>query len=184
VNRTWIRGVTAGVGASVVLALVTIVGPAIARGAENTVDYNRPLVAEENAALHVALPHVGNFLRPVHRLRPPAHRASRSSYRASLTGDPRTIAHALTLRAGWSDGQWRCLDTLWTRESGWRTFASNARSGAYGIPQALPGGKMATFGSDWRTNPITQIRWGLWYIRATYGSPCSALAHSNGYGYY
>jgi hypothetical protein len=109
---------------------------------------------------------------------------SRAVRRSPLTGSPRTIAHTLLLRRGWSEAQWGCLDALWTRESHWRTGAANGRSGAYGIPQALPGSKMATMGSDWRTNPLTQIRWGLWYIGASYGTPCNALAHSNRYGYY
>jgi hypothetical protein len=86
-------------------------------------------------------------------------------------------------RQGWSSSQFGCLDRLWTRESGWRVSAHNA-SGAYGIPQALPASKMATAGADWRTNPITQIRWGLGYIADAYGSPCAALEHSYRYNYY
>jgi len=69
------------------------------------------------------------------------------------------------------------------RESDWRVYAQNP-SGAYGIPQALPASKMAMMGSDWRTNPITQIRWGLYYIDNAYGTPCAALAHSDRYNYY
>jgi hypothetical protein len=118
-----------------------------------------------------------------HVVRHKRRTATRAHARRSLTGSPRTIAHALLLRRGWSESQWGCLDALWNRESGWSTYAAN-RSGAYGIPQALPGSKMSMMGSDWRTNPITQIRWGLWYIGASYGSPCNALAHSNSYGYY
>ena len=90
----------------------------------------------------------------------------------------------MLLRQGGSEADWGCLDALWSRESGWSTYATNGGSGAYGIPQALPGGKMAAFGSDWRTNPITQISWGLWYIRTTYGGACNALAHSQSTGYY
>jgi hypothetical protein len=111
-------------------------------------------------------------------------RASRSLRRMPLTGSPRMIAHALLLRDGWSEGQWGCLDELWTRESNWRVGASNGSSGAYGIPQALPGWKMSSMGADWRTDALTQIRWGLSYIGRSYGSPCNALAHSNSYGYY
>ena len=76
-----------------------------------------------------------------------------------------------------------CLDNIWTRESGWRYNAENA-SGAYGIPQALPGSKMATAGADWQTNPATQIRWGLGYIKSDYGTPCNAWAFWQGNGYY
>jgi len=79
--------------------------------------------------------------------------------------------------------QFGCLDNLWTRESGWRYNAENA-SGAYGIPQALPGSKMATSGADWQTNPATQINWGLGYIKSTYGTPCSAWAFWEANGYY
>ena len=76
-----------------------------------------------------------------------------------------------------------CLDNIWTRESGWRYNAQNA-SGAYGIPQALPGSKMASAGADWQTNPATQIRWGLGYIKSVYGTPCNAWAFWQGNGYY
>jgi hypothetical protein len=90
----------------------------------------------------------------------------------------------MVLRRGWSESEWSCLNTLWTRESGWNTYATNSSSGAYGIPQALPASKMASAGSDYRTNPVTQITWGLGYIAATYGTPCAALSHSNATGYY
>lgn len=82
---------------------------------------------------------------------------------------------------GWTDeadgggeSQWHCLDQLWLHESGWNHHAKNSGSGAYGIPQALPAGKMATAGSDWATNASTQIRWGLDYIAGRYGNPCNA----------
>ncbi len=76
-----------------------------------------------------------------------------------------------------------CLVDIWNRESGWVYDAENA-SGAYGIPQALPGGKMASAGADWQTDPATQIRWGLGYIKTTYGNPCSAWAFEEANGYY
>jgi hypothetical protein len=85
---------------------------------------------------------------------------------------------------GWGSDQFRCLELLWTRESGWRADAYNASSGAYGIPQSLPGSKMASAGADWRTNAATQIDWGLSYIGARYGSPCGAWAHSEAYNWY
>jgi hypothetical protein len=98
------------------------------------------------------------------------------------SGDPRSIARAKLAARGWS-GQFGCLDSLWTRESGWSTTAANP-SGAYGIPQALPGSKMASAGSDWRTNPATQIEWGLGYIASQYGSPCGAWSHFQSAGSY
>ena len=85
---------------------------------------------------------------------------------------------------GWGSDQFRCLDLLWTRESGWRADAYNASSGAYGIPQSLPGSKMASAGADWRTNAATQVNWGLGYIAARYGSPCGAWAHSEATNWY
>jgi hypothetical protein len=98
--------------------------------------------------------------------------------------DPRTIAKALLAQFGWSLEQFGCLDSLWERESHWNPYAQNSSSGAYGIPQSLPGSKMATVAADWRTNPVTQIRWGLGYIADRYGSPCGAWGHSQGHGWY
>jgi hypothetical protein len=80
--------------------------------------------------------------------------------------------------------QFRCLVTVWTRESHWNHKAHNRRSGAHGIPQALPGSKMRSAGADWRTNPVTQIKWGLGYIKHRYGTPCGALRHMNNHGWY
>ncbi|WOH19431.1 hypothetical protein IRJ34_03650 [Paenarthrobacter sp. GOM3] len=77
---------------------------------------------------------------------------------------------------GWSAGEMTALNTLWEKESGWRTTATNASSGAYGIVQSLPAGKMASAGADWQTNYQTQIKWGLNYIKERYGSPSAALA--------
>ena len=76
----------------------------------------------------------------------------------------------------WGNGQYSCLDELWTKESHWNYKASNRRSGAHGIPQALPATKMDSAGTDWRTNPVTQISWGLRYIEVRYDTPCKAWA--------
>ena len=99
-------------------------------------------------------------------------------------GDPREIAKALLAEFGFGQDQFGCLDSLYTRESGWRVDADNPYSSAYGIPQALPGSKMSSAGADWATNPVTQIRWGLGYIQDRYGSPCSAWGHSQSHGFY
>lgn len=90
----------------------------------------------------------------------------------------------LTLAAGFDLQQFACLEKLFTKESNWNPSARNKSSGAYGIPQALPGPKMATAGSDWQTNAATQIRWGLSYIKGRYGTPCSAWSHSQAKGWY
>jgi hypothetical protein len=119
--------------------------------------------------------------------------ASRSQQRTAMPAVPsscnqysgnRALGCALLLAAGFGLDQMGCLDSLWTRESGWNERSSNSSSGAYGIPQALPGNKMATFGSDWQTNPVPQIKWGLSYITSRYSTPCGAWAHSQQYGWY
>lgn len=87
-------------------------------------------------------------------------------------------------RYGWGETDWTALVKLWNKESGWNYRAVNKGSGAYGIPQALPGGKMASKGADWKTNPHTQIDWGLDYIRGRYGSPSAAWKHSQQTNWY
>ena len=92
----------------------------------------------------------------------------------SSSSDPQAIAQALLPKFGFATSQMSCLIPLWMGESGWRVNAENSSSGAYGIPQSLPGSKMATAGADWQTNPVTQIKWGLQYIKSSYGTPCGA----------
>jgi len=98
-------------------------------------------------------------------------------------GTAQSIAYGLLSSYGFSKSQWGCLDDLWNAESGWRYNAENA-SGAYGIPQALPGSKMASAGPNWETDPTTQIKWGLGYIQSTYGTPCAAWDHEQADGWY
>jgi hypothetical protein len=97
---------------------------------------------------------------------------------------PASVAQAyaagLVAGHGWAASEFGCLVSLWNRESGWNSRAANP-SGAYGIPQALPGSKM---GGDWQNDYKVQIRWGVGYIAARYGSPCGAWAHSNAVGSY
>ncbi|WP_438354732.1 phospholipase [Microbacterium sp. CJ88] len=90
----------------------------------------------------------------------------------------------MAARYGWGDGQFSCLDSLWTKESNWNYQAYNADGGATGIPQALPGSKMASAGSDWATNAATQVAWGLDYISRAYGTPCAAWGHSQAMNWY
>ena len=98
--------------------------------------------------------------------------------------DPRDIAMSMLGGYGWSSDQFSCLDALWVSESDWDYTATNPSSGAYGIPQSLPGDKMATAGADWRTNPATQIEWGLTYIQASYGTPCGAWSFKQANNWY
>jgi hypothetical protein len=97
----------------------------------------------------------------------------------------KAIAKILAAPYGWSVGSnWNALDMLWTREDGWSKTATNASSGAYGIPQSLPASKMASAGANYRTSASTQIKWGLKYIKDRYGSPVNAWAHEQSNGWY
>lgn len=107
--------------------------------------------------------------------------AKRTAY---LLSHPKEYARSLMPRYGWSSTQFTCLVKLWQRESNWNPRAHNPSSGAHGIPQALPGSKMASVASDWRTNPQTQIRWGLGYIKDRYGSPCRAWSFWRSHNWY
>jgi hypothetical protein len=100
------------------------------------------------------------------------------------SGSPRQVAVAMLGSFGWPASEFACLDPLWEHESGWSATADNAGTGAYGIPQALPGSRMASAGPDWQTDAATQITWGLEYIKDTYGSPCAAWDHEQATGWY
>jgi hypothetical protein len=100
------------------------------------------------------------------------------------SGSAQQIAQQMLSQYGWSSSQFSCLQPLWAQESGWNVTAENPSSGAYGIPQALPGSKMASAGADWATDAATQIRWGLTYIKDLYGSPCGAWSHEEADGWY
>lgn len=96
----------------------------------------------------------------------------------------RALGLQMCAERGWSASQCNDLGTLWDRESGWSSSAHNSSSGAHGIPQSLPGSKMASHGADWASNPRTQIAWGMDYISDRYGNPSAALAHSYNVGWY
>ena len=94
----------------------------------------------------------------------------------ATSGAAQATAKAMLSSHGWAAAQWSPLQKLWQGESGWNYKATNPSSGAYGIPQALPGSKMASAGSDWKTNAATQIKWGEGYIKSVYGSPSAAYS--------
>lgn len=96
----------------------------------------------------------------------------------------RQMAAGMLASYGWGTDQYTCLNSLWTKESGWNYLAQNKSSGAYGIPQSLPGDKMASVSADWRSNPQTQITWGLNYIKGRYATPCAAWQHSQRVNWY
>ncbi|MCI2239125.1 hypothetical protein MO973_31815 [Paenibacillus sp. TRM 82003] len=118
------------------------------------------------------------------RLAEEARLAAEAEAARSAQRDPKPIARQMAAERGWGEGQFSCLDSLWTKESGWKWNADNPTSSAYGIPQSLPGSKMATAGADWETNPVTQIAWGLDYIDRSYGTPCAAWSHSQSHNWY
>jgi hypothetical protein len=107
-------------------------------------------------------------------------KAARTTSKAAVSGSPRVIARALVADAK----QFTCFSHVIDRESRWKTTARNPSSGAYGIPQALPARKMASAGSDWRTNPRTQISWALSYMNSRYGSPCGAWSFWQSHHWY
>jgi resuscitation-promoting factor RpfB len=156
-----------------------IAGSALALGAAAATAASsapaRPAAAAATSRL--ATTHVQSSVRLATLLTPAATAAGRA-----LT--PRQIARQMLPSFGWTQRQFPYLNWLWNRESGWNKFAENPYSGAYGIPQALPGAKMASAGPNWRSNARTQIRWGLRYIRSRYGSPRWAWAHEVAYGWY
>ncbi len=98
--------------------------------------------------------------------------------------DPKAIARALMPQFDISTSEFGCLEELWNRESGWNVHADNPTSSAYGIPQSLPGSKMASAGPNWQHNAETQIRWGLGYVKGRYGSACSAVSYQKSAGWY
>jgi len=114
----------------------------------------------------------------------PLRAAGAGAVRPARRLTARQIAWFMLKSYGWTTREYPSLSSLWARESGWNPYARNSYSGAYGIPQAMPGGKMASAGGDWRTNPRTQIRWGLHYIKVVYGSPSRAWRHEFSYGWY
>ena len=114
-----------------------------------------------------------------------AEAAARAAEIANSPDGARATAASLAAsQYGWGADQFSCLDSLWTKESNWNYQAYNADGGATGIPQALPGSKMAAAGSDWQTTAATQVAWGLGYISSVYGSPCSAWGHSQSVNWY
>ncbi len=149
-------------GVALVSKIVTMVD-----GKASTDDPSVTVVLDEPVDQVVA---VGTLTVPTVTSNPTGNRAIGAELAASMYG--------------WSGGEWQCLDALWTRESGWNAAAHNSSSGAHGIPQALPGSKMASAGADWYSNPATQIKWGLGYIKNRYGSPCAAWGHSETVGWY
>ncbi|WP_433389999.1 lytic transglycosylase domain-containing protein [Micromonospora sp. KLBMP9576] len=165
---------------------------------QRTVDYQAKLqaaAAAKEAAARAAKAKAAAASRKAREAREAAEKAAEKAAASKPYDGPvpascaefsgnRKTGCALMVQAGFGMDQFPCLNKLWNKESGWNHKARNSSSGAYGIPQALPGSKMGSVADDWQTNPATQIKWGLGYIEGRYGSPCKAWAHSQDVGWY
>ncbi|MGO4691879.1 lytic transglycosylase domain-containing protein [Glaciibacter sp. 2TAF33] len=181
--------------AAVAFVLVTVIDPYSGATAS---PYYQPSGARFNGEAAQSVTIAGTYTNAVSRDNftvtdppppPPPVAAAKKSFSAPSAavpdpGSAQAYAYDAVHSRGWGEDQYGCLVSLWSRESGWRVNAMNTSSGAYGIPQALPGSKMASAGSDWETNAGTQIEWGLGYISGRYGTPCGAWAHSEDAGWY
>lgn len=165
---------------SLSMILLTVIAPdATALGAEPPVERERTVTELQQ------INHSGGALASIVRDNYSATSAPKAPMVAAPDpGTAKAIAYELVKARGWDDAEYSCLVALWERESHWNVSASNPHSGAYGIPQALPGNKMASAGEDWQTNAATQITWGIGYIAARYGTPCGAWEHSETHNWY
>ena len=167
--------------AFVALAVVPAEPPPVASAVQAPV---RPIDTQQ---LAVAGEYTQSLSRDGYTVTEPEPVKVASTAPAAGTPDPgsaKAIALEMVTARGWGAEEYNCLVALWDRESGWNVYAHNPSSGAYGIPQSLPGDKMASAGADWATNPATQITWGLGYIQSRYGTPCGAWAMSESQGWY
>lgn len=169
-----------------VLALPVMLGAGSATAADSPVPApaaaTSPVATGTLDAAEASLPGV-SVKRKRHR-KPPLVSRSESPFRYGTVRYSKWYARQyMAKKYGWNVGQFKALEELWYHESRWLHRVGNS-SGAYGIPQALPGSKMRSAGSDWQTNPETQIRWGLGYIKGRYGSPSRALGHWGSYNWY
>ncbi|MEV0592428.1 transglycosylase SLT domain-containing protein [Nonomuraea cavernae] len=169
-------------GALVVMATVTAFGGTVTTAqAESELHIDTVTTGRTESEPHI---HEGLWKAPVVKQRVWRTTAVPAVVPRQPLSRNKKIALDHVVQRSWSYRQFRCLDNLWTRESGWNHRAQNSSSGAYGIPQALPAGKMQGAGSDWRSNPETQIRWGLTYIKGRYGRPCGAWGHFRSHNWY
>ena len=166
------------------IALVSVTDPYA--GATAASFYRQPVLAKQRAVQRFAIDG-GYVLVAVKRDRFTTEVVTDGSATPSGPVAPASTAQAyaagLVASHGWAGSEFGCLVNLWNRESGWNAHAANP-SGAYGIPQALPGSKMGAAGGDWQNDYKVQIRWGVGYIAGRYGSPCGAWAHSEAVGSY
>jgi hypothetical protein len=184
-------GTSADPGSATVAAVATDISSVIPEGTE-AVAAGAPATADERAEQGARGSRVSRSdrraasdpLKEAELEAPPTEGNAITRTEDATDDDPRDIARALLPDFGFGPEQFSCLDQLYVSESNWRIDADNPTSSAYGIPQALPGSKMASAGADWATNPVTQIRWGLGYIEDRYGTPCNAWSFKQGNNWY
>jgi len=158
------------IAAAAPLSSFTVIG-----GADDLAAYRQALLSKQTVAIEVT----NESIKLLHE-----QRVQELGYEPTTT-DPRDIARQIMAnKYSWGEDQFSCYNSIIMRESKWIVSADNPHSSAFGIPQALPGNKMAAFGADWRTNPATQIRWGLDYVHVRYGTPCGAWSFKRGHGWY
>ena len=148
------------------------------------VKYQNDVEIERTEVSSVVLDEPVNKIVQVRAKQTTSRSSSGRTYISGSVAEYQAYARARCSAYGWSTADFNCLVALWNKESKWNPNAYNSGSGAYGIPQALPASKMATAGTDYRTNYKTQINWGLSYISSRYGSPSAAWSHSKSTGWY
>lgn len=148
------------------------------------VKYQNNVEIERTEISSVVLEEPVNKIVQVRAKQTTSRSSSGRTYISGSVAEYQAYARARCSAYGWSTADFNCLVALWNKESKWNPNAYNSSSGAYGIPQALPASKMATAGTDYRTNYKTQINWGLSYISSRYGSPSAAWSHSKSTGWY
>lgn len=159
-------------------------GTPVDTAAEPTIDI-ASLLAEREAQLQRRSMAVDVRLAALAAIKAEQERLDKLGYDPATAKTPQEMARQMMDNwYGWGDDQFACYDRIIINESRWRWNADNPHSSAYGIPQALPGSKMASAGADWRTNPATQIKWGLGYVKQRYGTPCSAWGYKRSHGWY
>jgi len=158
-----------------IAAAVDLSSTSVSGSTDDLAAYRQALLSKQTVAIEVT----NATIKALHE-----QRVQKLGYEPA-TIDPREIARQIMVnKYNWGDAEFTCYNAIIMRESKWIVSADNPHSSAYGIPQALPGSKMAAFGADWRTNPATQIRWGLDYVHVRYGTPCQAWSFKRGHGWY
>lgn len=185
-RRTEQRRLAGVAAAALAVIVVSTLAPVESEAAPITVPATASAPVVALTAPLPATPKAATVRKPAATTKTSVTAAAVAPYRAGTPEYAKWWARRIMAsRFHWtSPTQYQCVVKLWQRESNWLSSAYNRGSGATGIPQATPGSKMRSAGADWRTNAVTQIRWGLGYIKHVYGTPCGAWSHSQAHGWY